>query len=300
MYCPYCGVETKTDYAFCRSCGKSLLGGEGERTPRSAVSGSPRPSMPPTPLPPKRSRLLLALFIAVPVLVLAAAGVGAYLGLRDSGQEGEVAHIESTETVITTATSLSPSTSTASTLSSPATATTTGDVATSAPPQQTTVTSKKTTTTTAPPTATTIVVGQPHTLFTLVLANSVTRYEDTDPLLKWSGSWDTLNLPDASGGTYHASWGDAAVLIRFQGTGISLVAQKFFSHGIARVTLDSDVYLVDMYSEYSGASQTVWTSPTLPYGIHYLTIETTGTKNPESWNTLINVDAVDVAGTLLE
>ena len=67
MYCPHCGTGASPDARYCAKCGKPLAGGVAAQ-----------------PSPPKRRHLRLVLFIAVPIIVLAAAGVGAYLGLRGS------------------------------------------------------------------------------------------------------------------------------------------------------------------------------------------------------------------------
>jgi hypothetical protein len=167
-------------------------------------------------------------------------------------------------------------------------------------PASTPATSGKTPPTVAKATTTTAkLVGQLQTQLTLELALPATHYEDTDPLMKWTGAWTLSSYSKASGGTYHLTQVmGASVLIKFKGTSISLVVFKQPEMGIAKVTLDGTVYLVDLYSpDYQ--SKTVWTSPTLAYGTHQLRVEESGNKNPAASWPFITVDAVDVQGTLV-
>lgn len=166
------------------------------------------------------------------------------------------------------------------------------------PPATTTSTAK--TPTTAKATTTTVkLVGQLQTQITLELAPFVTRYEDSDPLMKWSGSWLVGSYQSASGGSYHQSTKDAdSVLIKFQGTRISFVTVRESTAGIAKLTLDGVVYLVDTYGP-KRITATVWSSPVLANGTHQLRIETSGSKNPAALWTYIGVDAVDVVGKLV-
>jgi hypothetical protein len=167
-------------------------------------------------------------------------------------------------------------------------------------PASTTATSGKTTATTGKTTATTIkLVGQLQTQLTLELADPVTRYEDTDPHMKWGGPWQLNAWDVASGGTYHlAQMAGANVVIKFKGTKISLVVLKQPELGVALLTLDGVAYFVDMYSA-DRHSEVAWTSPTLAEGTHQLRVEETTAKNPAATWPFITIDAVDVQGTLV-
>jgi hypothetical protein len=167
-------------------------------------------------------------------------------------------------------------------------------------PASTPTTSGKTPPTIAKATTTTVkLVGQLQTQLTLELVLPATRYEDTDPLMKWTGAWTLSAYNKASGGTYHLTQVMGAnVLVKFKGTSISLVVFKQPEMGIAKLTLDGTVYLVDLYSpDYQ--SKTVWTSPVLAYGTHQLRVEESGNKNPAASWPFITIDAVDVQGTLV-
>lgn len=73
-HCPRCGVEVRSGQAFCQRCGASLSPAAPQARP--LVSGPARPSRP----SPRPAWLLPV--AAAAVIVLAAAGVGAYMGLR--------------------------------------------------------------------------------------------------------------------------------------------------------------------------------------------------------------------------
>jgi hypothetical protein len=166
-------------------------------------------------------------------------------------------------------------------------------------PASTSTTSKPTATTSKATTTTVKLVGQLQTQLTLELAVPVIRYEDTDPLMKWSGLWLPNSYSKASGGTYNLTQVmGASVLVKFKGTSISLVVLKQPEEGIAKLTLDGVVYLVDLYSSVR-KSETVWSSPALANGTHQLRVEESGTKNPAASWPFISIDAVDVQGTLV-
>jgi hypothetical protein len=165
--------------------------------------------------------------------------------------------------------------------------------------ESTPTTSSKTPPTVAKATTTTAkLVGQAQTYLTLELAVP-TRYEDTDPLMKWTGYWQLNSYNKASGGTYNLTQVMGAnVVVKFKGTSISLVVLMQPEMGVAKLTLDGSVYLVDLYSSVR-QSKTVWTSPTLANGTHTLRVEENGTKNPAASWPFITIDAVDVQGTLV-
>ena len=168
--------------------------------------------------------------------------------------------------------------------------------ATATPPA---TSAKKSTTTTIATVITGGLSAQLQTQLPFELFLPVTRYEDTDPLMKWSGVWTLSAYSKASGGTYHLTQVlGASVLVKFKGTSISLVVLKQPELGIAKLTLDGVVYSVDLYSP-DRHSATVWTSPTLANGTHQLKVEETGTKNPAATWPFITIDAVEVQGTLV-
>ena len=134
-------------------------------------------------------------------------------------------------------------------------------------------------------------------------APSTTRYEQTDAKLSYQGTWSSSSSSSYSGSSYkYTSASGASVTAAFTGTAISYVARTAPTSGIAKLTLDAGtaaqaVYSVDLYSSSTKYKQTVWTATGLVDGPHTLKIEYTGTRG-RGTGTTINLDALDVAGTL--
>jgi cell wall-associated NlpC family hydrolase len=127
------------------------------------------------------------------------------------------------------------------------------------------------------------------------------RFQDTDRNIIWTGLWDHIATPSASGGSYaHVNEASAAATLTFKGTSVAWVATKAPACGKARVTLDgADQGLVDLYSANSGYMQTVWSASGLTDTNHTLSIAWTGEKNAAAGSTYITVDAFDIKGTLV-
>jgi hypothetical protein len=283
-YCTHCGEELPAyTRAFCPSCGGRVDGAGANGSSGTAVG--PRSTGVPSGQGPSPAfgAPHWAVWVVIGLLVLAAVGAGLYFGVR--GNDSDTA-IQGTLTsgdmgVSTTsvgADSVQPTTVAATTASD-----TSGQQST--PTSQTTTTVK--------------LVGQLQTQMTLELLVPVTRYEETDYHLKWSGNWLADTSPKASAGAYKVTMGaNPSVLVRFQGTGISLVSLKCTTAGIAKLTLDGLVYFVDLYSK-TASWQTVWSSPTLTSGVHELKVEWSGSQNQEAQGSFIAIDAFDVEGSLL-
>jgi hypothetical protein len=184
-------------------------------------------------------------------------------------------------------------TSTVASTDTQTTTATTGTPATSATSAQPAPTTK--------PTGTTVkLVGQLIGNLNLQLVSKVTRYEETDTHLSWTGNWISDVDTDASAGGYRVAMSTGAnVNLRFQGTGASLFALKGATSGIAKLTLDGQISYVDLYST-SFAWQKVWSSSTLTSGVHELKWEATGLRNANASMSYVSFDAVEITdGTLL-
>jgi uncharacterized repeat protein (TIGR02543 family) len=133
------------------------------------------------------------------------------------------------------------------------------------------------------------------------LASSVvTRYEESDPYLVYLGTWMTNSSTSYSGGTYkYTNYSGAKMTATFTGTAIKYIARTGSTCGKAKVTLDGVVTYVDLYSSGSSYKKAVWSATGLSSGTHALTIEYTGTRNSASLGYTVNVDALDITGTLI-
>ena len=124
----------------------------------------------------------------------------------------------------------------------------------------------------------------------------LTRYEENDPAVSYTGSWISYSYGYYSGGfaTYTSQSG-ATATFSFFGTSVTWITAKTINRGIAKVYID-DVYDadVDLYSSSTEVQQAVYTKTGLDESTHTIKIEVTGTKNPSSSNIYIGVDAFDV------
>ena len=207
-----------------------------------------------------------------------------------------VGAVDTTTGLQDTTTAPAPATTTTATTAAPTTSseTTTGSTA------KTTATSGKTSKT--DDTATTEVgwiIVQP-TLGTIVPFNPWTRYEETDPYIKWIGGWAFVPSQSNSGGGYVWTTDvNASVVIPFKGTQIRLLGTTWVGGGIGSVTLDGgSVIEVDTYAGTATPTAVIWTSPVLSNGTHHLTVGFTGTKNPKALMAGLTLDAVEIAGTI--
>ncbi len=128
---------------------------------------------------------------------------------------------------------------------------------------------------------------------------SATRYEQNNSSLAYTGSWRTSTSSSYSGNSFaYTNTLGSSVTARFTGTSVSYIARTTTSYGIAKVTLDGAVSYVDLYSSVTKYKQTVWSASGLTDGPHTLIIEHTGTRSGLSRGNTVNLDALDIVGTL--
>lgn len=126
------------------------------------------------------------------------------------------------------------------------------------------------------------------------------HYQQSNAKLAYSGSWTTTSSSSASGGSFaFADSSGSSVTIQFTGIELDWFAKQSPAYGIAQVTVDGgNSVTVDLYSGDVLWQQMVWSTGILTSGSHTVKIEWTGTKGTAATATNINIDAVDVAGTL--
>jgi hypothetical protein len=123
------------------------------------------------------------------------------------------------------------------------------------------------------------------------------RYQQTDPNIVYTGTWETFWKDFASAGNYGRSFsGGASATICFTGTRLDWIAMKGTSAGLADVYVDGEkVATVDLTSSVATYDVQVWSTGTLAEGRHTVRIE----RSPlcESGK-CVTLDAVDVFGTI--
>jgi hypothetical protein len=126
------------------------------------------------------------------------------------------------------------------------------------------------------------------------------RYQETNAKLVYSGTWKATSDTSASGESFKfVNSSGAAVTIHFNGIALAWLAKKGPAYGEAQVTVDGGSPVnIDLYNADVLWRQEVWNSGTLGSGSHTVIIQWSGTKNAAATDTNINVDYLDVTGTL--
>ncbi len=128
------------------------------------------------------------------------------------------------------------------------------------------------------------------------------RLEDDDLRVAFAGVWTyRWNAPSSGASHRSATKAGSSVTVRFNGTGIALVAPVAQDRGIARVEIDGSVVAtVSTYAPRAASQMIVWSSGELPAGEHTLKLILTGQRERGSKGTWFSVDAFDIAGRPLD
>lgn len=131
---------------------------------------------------------------------------------------------------------------------------------------------------------------------TPVTPAGLTRHEQTDTHLVWTGTWATFSTTGPSGGSYKRASTAASVTVSFTGTYLSWIATAGTTLSKAYVSLDNGKeQSIDLARSAVAYQQSVWATGTLAPGTHTVKIWW-DTKNAAG--KFISVDAFDVIGTL--
>ncbi|MBD2862157.1 carboxypeptidase regulatory-like domain-containing protein [Paenibacillus oceani] len=133
----------------------------------------------------------------------------------------------------------------------------------------------------------------------ILMSGYLSTVEDAHPLAKYSGVWTTLESSLMSGGSSRQTRiAGGSVDIPFYGTRAKVLSLVGSSRGKADVYLDG-LYRgnIDTYSPNVKYRHEIFDTGPLPEGVHVIRIVVTGEKRPESTNTFINIDALQVTGS---
>jgi Tol biopolymer transport system component len=135
---------------------------------------------------------------------------------------------------------------------------------------------------------------------TLVQASAVTRYQQADARLAYTGTWTTSSSSYASGGNYRrSSSSTATVTIPFYGQQLDLIFAKGPSMGKVDIYIDGGALAVtlDLYRASALYQQKLWSTGVLAPGFHTVKL----VRNPtNATGKYINLDAIDVTGILAQ
>jgi hypothetical protein len=129
----------------------------------------------------------------------------------------------------------------------------------------------------------------------LAQGNGVTRVQQDDPSITYSGNWyandtalhsgDAATLTNARG---------ARATITFTGTGISWIGVADAWSGLANVHIDGRLQVLDTYSENPKYQHALFTARGLAPGPHTLSIEVTHERGPGTDGSWVWIDAFDI------
>jgi N-acetylmuramoyl-L-alanine amidase len=125
----------------------------------------------------------------------------------------------------------------------------------------------------------------------LIQAYPVTRYEQTDTHLLYTGTWSTVSAAKASGGSFKTVASKGSVKVTFTGRRLDWIATLGPGMGTADVSLDGKPAVsVPLNSGGDVYQKKVWSTDSLTNAKHTVEI---------AWNAgTVSVDAFDVWGTL--
>jgi hypothetical protein len=131
-----------------------------------------------------------------------------------------------------------------------------------------------------------------------VAAAALTRY-NADSRLSYSGTWADFAKTAAYGGSYkRSSTAGASVTIVFDGVQFDWIAMKGTTTGIGDVYLDGTrVATINLANSVAVYQQNVWSSGTLPSGLHTVKIVRSASSASGKY---LTIDAIDIAGTLIQ
>jgi SpoIID/LytB domain protein len=133
----------------------------------------------------------------------------------------------------------------------------------------------------------------------IVQAPKVSRVEQSDSRLYYTGKWTVGSATAASGGSHRYTNVAGSCTVSLNGTYLAWYGKRSPSYGNARVYVDGvDTGTVDLYSSTEVYGK-VW-DVTLSSGVHNVTIAWTGTTNHSGGGTNVSVDAFEILGAFVQ
>lgn len=129
------------------------------------------------------------------------------------------------------------------------------------------------------------------------LAQTVTRFEQNDPRITYTGTWyPNTNSLESGGSAVLANLKGSQVIVLFNGTGINWIGTSDYYSGMCYLTLDGVPGSVDTSNpaEATLYQQTLYSVHGLTPGLHRMTIEVIHSHDTDSDASWIWVDAFDI------
>ena len=118
--------------------------------------------------------------------------------------------------------------------------------------------------------------------------------EETNTGIYYTGAWATAKGTNYSAGSCKYAQNTASATYKFTGTGIKVIGNKASTSGIAKITIDGNVYYVDLYNATTTCKNLIFAKSGLKLGTHTIKVEWTGLKNGASKGTTVNLDAFEI------
>jgi hypothetical protein len=124
---------------------------------------------------------------------------------------------------------------------------------------------------------------------------SITRIEENDPSITYSGTWFTNGSEGNSGSSAALTNSTGArAVVTFTGTGISWLGVADRWNGLATVTLDGEPRKIDGWAETTIYQAVLFTVNGLSVGPHKLSIEINHERGPNGEGSWVWIDAFDI------
>ena len=150
-------------------------------------------------------------------------------------------------------------------------------------------------------TATTVNLDALQVTGTLTQAPAV--YQESDAKLLCSPAWTPVSNLGCSAGAMRTRNAAGSVTAAFTGTAVNVIATKGPASGKMKVTLDGNAATattVDLYAAANAYQQKVYAKSGLTNAAHTLKLEWTNSKNLAATATTVDLDALEVSGTLTQ
>jgi photosystem II stability/assembly factor-like uncharacterized protein len=121
------------------------------------------------------------------------------------------------------------------------------------------------------------------------------RYENHRDVVRYEGDWKRFRGENLSASQLsYTNSANAAVRLRFVGSGVSVIGPTSNDYGKARVYVDGDFQAeIDQFNETAQNMMEIYSIKDLPRGPHEITIETLNKKNASTAR--VAIDAFDIA-----
>jgi len=131
--------------------------------------------------------------------------------------------------------------------------------------------------------------------FCMAQTGAITRIEETDPSIVYSGNWYTnSSTGNSGGGAALTNATGARAVVTFTGRAITWIGVADRWNGLATVTVDGQPYKIDGWGATTHYQAVMFTVNGLAPGPHKLSIEINHERGPNGEGSWVWIDAFDV------